>query len=157
MTKINYREGTVFAVPIAKESYAIGLVARCNPRNYAIFGYFFPKVFHKPPVIEELTDLSPEASVLMVRFGDYGLVKKLWPVIGQLDPWHRNQWPMPLFYRKDFLLEGGWIVEYADDDPTKFIRETRTSGNPDGLISDGDSGYAAVEDALSDLLINNLK
>lgn len=36
----NYREGSRFAVPLRQGGYAVGLVARVNPRG-VLLGYFF--------------------------------------------------------------------------------------------------------------------
>src|SRR5881392_968160 len=97
-SRLSYREGDVFAVPLHDGSHAIGVVARIG--NGAVLGYFFDQRYENVPDISDVGELSHRSAGLIQIFGDLGLIRGTWPVLGQLPSWQREEWPMPAFGRR---------------------------------------------------------
>jgi hypothetical protein len=152
--KLPYREGDWFAVPISKNQFVVGRVARMAKRGGVLFGYFFPKLFDEQPNPEELEELVSTGAVVVGRFGDLALIRGNWPVIGDSGTWDRSEWPMPLFGRFD--ADGNpYKVQYNDDDPSKCLSDRKTThseieGLPDACLM----GAGSVENRLRKLLEN---
>lgn len=148
--KINYREGSVFLVPL-KEGFARGVVARTAPKGKIAFGYFFgPRLDASGNA--ELEGLDPEAAALTLFFGDLGLVKGHWPILGEVSDWDRARWPLRDVVRRDPLGKlKPILVRYDDSDPSKVLSETPIEEDND-LLDDGLAGYGYVEARLSKLL-----
>jgi hypothetical protein len=152
-TKINYQEGTLFAVPLRNGlGYGVGIVARLDKKG-GVLGYFLPKRFLRIPLLSELQGLATEDSILVRRFGDLGLIKKNWHIIGNVQHWDRDAWPVPKFARlaKDNLT--AWIVEYSNKDGISLLSEHEVPFDKAyNLPEDGLSGFGAIEIRLSKLL-----
>ena len=123
------REGDCFCIPVPDGARAVGVIARLqrpsNPRS--ILAYFFgPYGDHDvaPSKVEMPTNLSAADAILVRRVGYSSLRDGFWPVIGRLEPWSREAWPMPQFVRTDPETGRTYKVTYADDDPGKRIRTT---------------------------------
>jgi len=153
--KQQYRESTLFGVPLGANSYAIGLIARRKPRSPIIFGYFFSPVGSGIPERFDMSSLSAETAILKCRFGDLGLLRGEWPVISQLLPWERSDWPMPKFYREEPLSGRLYAVTYDDSNPARTISDQAVDALPPGAINDSLFGYKAVEITLR-LILRNL-
>src|SRR4051812_7304936 len=93
------QEGDLFGVPLEGGGYGVGLVARSNQEGVVV-GYFFGERFLHTPDASELATLDLGDAVLVKTFGDLGLLRSEWPVIGQLPGWRREDWPMPAFGRR---------------------------------------------------------
>jgi Immunity protein 26 len=153
MSKLPYQEGTRFAVPLGSSGgYAVGVVARSGKRGRILFGYFFGPIRKTVPQIEELASLSPQESILVVRFGHQALIEKKWPIIGKPPNWDRNLWPMPKFLRRESLTNRSWAVKYSEEDLAIVESETLIRGDLPNLPRDRLSGDGAVETTLSQLL-----
>lgn len=153
MSKLPYREGTWFAVPLAAGVHAVGVVARVGPQGRVVFGYFFGPRGDELPSMDELRNLGPGDAVIVTRFGDLFLWQGKWPILGQEDEWQRARWPMPAFSRSTEIGGSAWRVEYRDDDPNSLARETRiTSEEAEGLPEAALFGAGAVEEILRDQL-----
>jgi hypothetical protein len=151
-TKVNYREGDLFAVPLKPSGYATGLIARTSKKG-VLFGYFFGPRHAKPPLLVEVQHLLPKQAVLLRRFGDLGLLQGDWPILGAMSEFTRAAWPMPLFVRYSHLSGKPWfLVEYSEDDLLTPISETRVVAAVPSLPEDVVSGFAAVEVRLAQLL-----
>jgi len=150
VTNLPYSESSVFIVPLRKGGYARGVVARSNDEGKVLLGYFFgPRL---PSTNEAaLNDLDPANAILRVRFGDLGLVKGEWPVVGTVPNWDRSKWSMPDFVRRDDLSKKAWLVRYSDDDPNRIETEYPIDFDSN-LGRDTLSGYGAVEIVLTKLL-----
>src|SRR5262245_33669660 len=112
--KRNYEIGDWFAVPLRSGGYASGLIARRSRRG-VLLGYFFgPKTNHIPS-LQELESLKPQAAVLVELFGDLGLLKGEWPILGRSKGWDLRDWPIPVFVRQDDLSGVSQLVEYSED------------------------------------------
>lgn len=151
-TRIHYKEGTWFAVPLRTVGYAVGLVARTNTKG-VILGYFFAC---KNTNIAEWKDsniLHPEDAILIRMFGDLGLSQGEWPILYHASVWDRERWPLPLFGR--IAVDQSWAtaVQYDEDDVNKIVAEHPTSvAIAQSLPEDGLSGYGAIEIRLTRLL-----
>ncbi len=146
---VPYREGDLFAVPLDGGGYGVGLVARAN-RDGVVAGYFFGDRFAQPPDPDDLAAVGPKDAILIKSFGDLGLVRGEWPVIGQLPGWRREDWPMPAFGRQEPLTGRFLRVEYSDDDPNASPREVQISqAEFDDLPEDGLAGFEFIQKRLS--------
>jgi hypothetical protein len=150
-TKKQYRPGDWFAVPLTDSGYAVGIVARVG-KGSRVFGYFFGPVYLKIPILGDVKDLSPDRSIYVARFGDLGLLKGSWPLLGHAQAWNPANWPLPPFARIDEEEGKAWRVEYSEDTLT-VAREVPVSPNDvRHLPEDGFEGYRFVELRLSKLL-----
>ncbi len=147
--KINYKEGTIFLVPLRSGGFARGVVARFDGKG-TVFGYFFGPESNKH---DGIFTLPARADACLVgRFGDLGLLRGIWPISGNLLEWKRENWPVLPLYRHDENAGKAWLSFYSDQN-LSFIREEPTafSKNPhhpyDRLM-----GYGAVEIRLTEKL-----
>ena len=151
MKNLPYSEGSLFLVPLKDGGYARGVIARSAPKGKVLFGYFFgPRLKSKLNV--ESDELKAEEASLCIRFGDLGLIKNFWPIIGKVASWDRIKWPMVNTVRRDVLgLPKNILVQYDDNDPSKVISE-KIINNDHGLPSDGLAGYRYVEELLNKIV-----
>ena len=96
-------------------------------------------------VLEEVSALKPDFSVLVLRFGGLGLVNGEWPIIGNSDLWNRADWPIPVFIRREPITLRNWLVYYSDTDPRHRVKEVREPNDRPDLREDSLAGYGAVE------------
>lgn len=152
MKKLPYSEGSIFLVPLEGGGYARGVVARSAPKGKILLGYFFgPRIDADSDT--RLDCLDAEDSVLRLFFGDLGLIKNEWPVVGNILDWDRTKWPMIETIRRDTLGRlKPVLVRYADDDPSKVVAEEALENDRD-LPIDGLAGYGFVEAVLSKKLL----
>jgi hypothetical protein len=123
------------------------------PTGGVLMGYFFGPRRLNLPSLEELHGLRPERAVLVQRFGDLHLMDDRWPILGYVDDWRRDDWPMPAFGRYVEIDEKAWRVVYQDDNPNSVPRETRISvEESQHLPDDGLLGAGLVELTLTRLL-----
>lgn len=143
--KLPYTEGSVFAVPLERGGFAIGVVARATRHGRVIFCHFFgPRLTALPPSGLDW-QLTPHESVLRLIVGDYGLIHGEWPVIGRLSNWNREEWGMPPFLRTESLRGAKWIVTYSDANPSQELSAIRTEREHPDIPQDGMSGSGAAE------------
>jgi hypothetical protein len=152
MPKVNYREGDWFAVPLREGGFAVGIVARANPKG-ALLGYFFGPRHAGIPSLEDVADLKSADAILVRKFGHLGLVQKEWPILGRFESWDRADWSMPVFVRYEELTGRSFKVFYDDNDPAKLIREEQIeTGSDDQGPKDGLMGAGYAEKVLTSLL-----
>lgn len=149
----SYREGDWFLVPLPTEGVAVGLIARKAPRGGVLFGYFFGPRRTNAPTMEELSELTIDSAVLLDRFGDLGLVRGEWPILGATPHWNRDLWPMPFFASRDPISGTVRRVRYSEEDPSvctdsTLVREAEAVG----LRRDGVSGADYLAATLEKLL-----
>lgn len=151
MTNI-YREGSVFAIPLRSEGYAVGVIARVSSDNSGgLLGYFFGPKLNTLPSEEIVGLLKPSNALRVLRFGDLSLLNKEWLVIGCIANWERKEWPMPDFLRKDDISKKAWRVRYSEDNVSEVISESAESFDS-SLERDAAFGAGAVELLLTRLL-----
>jgi hypothetical protein len=152
MSKLNYKEGDVFAVPLRNGGFALGLVARKARVGKVLLGYFWGPVRTQVPTPEDLPMLYPQDALFVKMFSDLNLVNKNWPIISSIVAWNREHWPMPKFIRRSLLSKHAWLVTYADDDPNRIINEEPCDYGVNGFQEDDLLGAGAVEAKLTDVL-----
>lgn len=150
--KVRYAEGDWFAVPLREGGYAVGVVARANPKA-ALLGYFFGPPQAEVPRLEHVADLKPGDAVLVGKFGHLGIIGGTWPILGRVDGWDRDEWPMPVFVRYEELTGRSFHVFYDENDPNRLLREEQIApGTDEQGPKDGLMGAGFVEKVLTTLL-----
>jgi hypothetical protein len=150
--KYDYDVGSIFCVPLRDGGYATGIVARCDHKGLA-FGYFFGPRLESIPESIALRDLSAEKAVLIGQFGDIGLKKGEWRLVGSIDQWNPDAWPMPAFCSPDDDEKMVTITYYDDRTlDTKSVSTVPRSEETAKLPVDRVMGYGAVEIRLTRLL-----
>jgi hypothetical protein len=139
-----YREGTWFALPLAGGGFASGVVARTPAVGHVVLCYFFGPRRRVRAALSEVETLRPSEAIGVFRVGDLGLINGEWAVLGRSSHWHREEWPIPHFVRRDPLSGRAWRVEYSDIDPNEVVREAPITEIDPGLQRDSLSGYGAA-------------
>jgi hypothetical protein len=151
--KRNYNEGTWFAVPLRRNGFCIGVVARAASEKSIVLCYFFSPRRESVPKFDEVSTLKASSAILVVRAGDLGLIQRRWTVIGTAQSWNRSDWPMPIFVRREILPPfRNWRVYYSDIDPSITVKEEHEPNDRPDLPKAGLSGAGAVEVKLTMLL-----
>lgn len=119
---IELTEGTIFAIPLRSGGYAHGVVARLD-RNGLVFAYFFGPQVSKPDP-SSLDRNEVHSAVLCGQTGDGALKDGTWPVVGSVDNWSRDRWPMPAFVSK--TDDPGLINLTVYDDDTLNTKSVTT-------------------------------
>lgn len=149
--RIRYQEGTWFAVPLRKGGFGIGLIARYDGKGI-VLGYFFHCTYEQCPTIDDTHTINAAHIVLVRLFGDLGILRGEWPILGQQKEWHRDVWPVPLFGRIAVDRSRAVGVKYADDNIAYLGEISIPIEEATQLPEDGLSGYGAIEIRLTDLL-----
>ena len=150
--KLPYKEGDWFAVPLRSTGYAIGLIARTNCKGIGI-GYFFGPKSDSVPSLGLANAKAPSDALLVAKFGDLGLLEGRWKVLGRLQSWKRQDWPIPVFVRTDLISGVYHKVVYSEDNLLTEIELLPCSAKEASeLPKDGTSGDGAVELKLTKLL-----
>ena len=142
MVKHSYAEGDWFAVPLRTGGFALGIIARTNPKG-VLLGYFFGPRRNELPDLADSIGLLPAGAVLVGKFGHLGIRGGSWPLLGQGPGWERSAWPTPTFVRYEELTGRTFHVHYDDADPARVMGETVVSpalaeqGPSDGLMGAG--------------------
>lgn len=86
---------------------------------------------------------------MCIRFGDLGLIEKIWPIVGRIEKWDRTDWPMMDAIKRDVLgIPKPVLVRYDDDDPSRVVAQAVLDKDLP-LPTDGLAGYGFVEAVLS--------
>ncbi|AWM01863.2 immunity 26/phosphotriesterase HocA family protein [Bradyrhizobium amphicarpaeae] len=150
--KLPYEEGSIFAMPLRNGGFARGVVARSPRGGRVLLGYFFGARL-ETSASATLDDLHPNLAVAKIRFGDLGLIEGRWLVIGKVPNWHRKDWPIPDFVRRDPISRKAWLVRYLNDEPLRSVSEPLSGYDDMQLLeSDGLYGAGAAEAKISKLL-----
>lgn len=150
--RLPYGDGDWFAVPLRDGGgYGVGVVAH-HDRRGGVIGYLFGLRFNDVPTLDDVAGLRPTDAVRVMRFGDLGLIKRQWPILGRLDNWEPEEWPIPEFGRREPSGRAFRVV-YAAEDLRGPVREEPISDDEcDRLPRDALSGAGAVELVLTQLL-----
>lgn len=89
-----------------------------------------------------------------MRFSGLFLRKGQWKVISRIDKWDqvRDLWKMPRFIRRTPIGGIAWLVDYADNDPSKEVAIERCDYNLEGYYPDGAGGSGYVEIVMTKLV-----
>jgi len=146
-TKVKFEEGDVFVVPLRSHGYGLGLIARKN--KDIILGYFFNIRFDELPGCIDYDLLEKHRVIFAKQFGSPGLKGGTWVIIGHLQNWKREDWPVPTFCREDPLLGIYFAVHYNDN--LECIGEEKI---PESLAAkmykDSLAGYGSIEKTLTE-------
>ena len=146
--------GTWFAVPLEKKGrYAVGVLARYNPRTFA-FGYFFGPMRKTAPTLSEVGCLRAKDAILRGQFSDVGLVDKEWPIIGKVASWNRSHWPLPPFIILDDEEGKARMTVYSDDLTTMLSYKRCDPKLAKKYPEEGCMGHVCLQEVLTDLLDN---
>lgn len=89
-------------MPLGRGGFAVGVIARANPKA-ALLEYFFgPLRSEEVPSLADVAQLKADA-VLVRRFSHLGVVEGRWPLLGSTVGWDRRDWPTPVFVRYEEL------------------------------------------------------
>ena len=154
--KLPYREGDWIAVPLKTGGWAVGVVARQDGRG-GIFGYFFGPRRDQVPALGELRGYKPDEAILLSILGDLGLIRNEWPVLGRLEPWEREKWPLTLLRRTDCVSGVHRLIEYDESDLLEEIGSRKAP--PEEAMcypEDGIAGSKSIEAVLDAILSGKL-
>jgi hypothetical protein len=150
--KVDYVEGTWFAVPLRGGGFASGLVARATPKGPCVLAYLFGPKRECAPSLADVSSLDASMAILVARIGDLHLVDGTWPLIGNAGVFSRGMWPFPRFVRSDDIRKQAMAIQYSEDDPGREIaREPMAYGTAD-LDRDSLFGAGTIELVLTKLL-----
>ena len=152
--KINYAEGNCFAVPLCEGGYARGVVARMNKKGF-VLGYFFGPKFTKLDDVRVTPDMIPANSIDVTLFSYLGLVTNEWTVIGKIDPWIREDWPIPIFGFVEPILKKWGELRYTSEKDLSSIpaySQRVSVEEASQHLESGLSGAEAVERYLAHIL-----
>ena len=150
--KVNYREGTWFAIPLRHGGFAVGLVARATRKGPLFLAYLFGPRRESIPAFADVSGLDSSSAIKVARVGDLYLVNGKWSVLGQLPDFQRSAWPFPDFVRSEEIARRSWIVRYADDDPGRVVAEVPVAFGGSSLEPDTLFGAGAMEVTLTRIL-----
>ncbi|MCZ8129793.1 MAG: Imm26 family immunity protein [Steroidobacteraceae bacterium] len=152
---VPYREGQFFLLPLDRDHFATGLIARVPRRGGVLLGYFFGPRRTSVPGQEWLDGLRPHHAVFVCRFKDQQLYRGEWRLLSVREPFERGGWPVPAFHRFDGTATQApgidavqhWRVEYADDNLITPVRERAADSADQQLPEDFafDAGLLAHE------------
>lgn len=149
--KLNYKEGTWFAVPLDGGGFASGVVARATTEGGIILCYFFGPKRNSVPTLTEVEKLNASGAIRAWIISDLALCQNEWPIIGWSEQWKRSEWPMPAFIRREPIGSKAWRVYYSDTDPSSLVRE-EPAPYDSNLEPDSTRGAKSVEIRLTKLL-----
>jgi hypothetical protein len=147
--KLPYNVGDFFCVPLREGGFVVGLVARQSyPRRGILLGYFFGPKRDKVSTISDAENYRMEDAILVGLFGDMGLEKKTWPVIGAHPNWNPREWPMPIFQKTDAITGKLYKVHYSEN-PGELGKDERCAPSEEEQVrrypKDGLYGHGAIE------------
>jgi hypothetical protein len=136
--RAGFGEGDWFAVPMGRDRYAVGVIARRQQRGRgAIVGYFFAPFESPQPAIDTIRELHQSGALLVGLFPASCIrppgpgFSGSWPLLGRVEPWDRDEWPVPLFTRTDLKAKQSFKVRC--DDQLGSVREEPDPADPDDI------------------------
>lgn len=145
--KAKYSIGDIFKINLNDKNLAIGVVLRANFKG-SVLGYFF-LTSNKTTFDVTQLDLDKSKIVMRCMFGDLGLIKGEWTVVGNISKDNEIfKIPIKGFYRYDDEDGKYYISQY--DENLDFVSENKVSkiNDLDNYIEDSSYGYGLVEKVL---------
>lgn len=147
--RIRCTEGQCIAMPLTNGRFARFVVARRTSTGY-LLSYCFPPSFPSIPVLADFEQLKASEALCVWKISDVGVVDSLWPVVGTMPNWHREEWPVPKFAFTDPLTGRKYLRTFDDNDPRKLIAQDRV---PDDYVftenKDGSRGHLIAAKVLT--------
>ena len=133
-----YQEGTVFAMPIKNSGYILGVVARTTKVGEIVIVYLFKEKFSFLPEQKAWSKLTPKKAIARPRVLDTYLQNKRWPVLGTLQDFKREEWPMPKYLAREKGFEDAWLETYKDSCPAERLLSKKVPF--DSLLEENEEG-----------------
>ena len=150
--KVNYSEGTLFAIPLRNGGFAVGLIARATKKGPWVLAYLFGPKRDAIPTLSQVSELDPSSAIKIARISDLHLINGTWPILGRSSDFRRSRWPFPRFLRSDEIGRRAWAIEYAEDDPGCEIAQHPIAFGTSQLDDDAGCGAGFVEVVLTKIL-----
>ncbi len=147
--KSSYHEGTLFLVPLRDHGFVRGLVCRADGKG-VVFGHFFGPRIESAIALPLDGDLGPSNALLSGCFGELGITKGAWPIVGELSAFDRRNWPLPVFIRE--VAGQTYARELNDSLEILSERKVLVEELPVTTCRDSVMGYGFVEMRLTKLL-----
>ncbi|GLW35248.1 immunity 26/phosphotriesterase HocA family protein [Actinoplanes regularis] len=141
-----YTAGDIVAVPLRDEGFALGVIARADGKGIAL-GYFFGQRIDALDKVTGPQALNPDNAAKVCRFGDRGIIKGLWAIVGRVTDWDPEKWPVPAFCRNGEIL-----VQYDDRTLESVGTQRLPQSGCQDLPEDGLEGSGFVEIKLTKLI-----
>lgn len=150
--KLPYEEGDWIAVPLRQDKgYALGLLI-AHDKGGGLIVNFYGERFLSKPSARDAGGIDASAVMKAIRCGDLGLTRGEWSIIGSLENFSPEHWPLPKFGRID-ISNRAFRVSYGREDLMRPISEELISkAEMEVLPEDGLYGAGAVERLLTHLL-----
>lgn len=101
MNKLPYQVGDIFAVPLDNgKGFCLGVVTGMPRDGKVLMGYFYSDVYSTVPRGDGIFRPEPRDAAGIWIFGDLYLSERRWPIVGQVDNFHPNDWPSPKFLQE---------------------------------------------------------
>jgi Immunity protein 26 len=147
--------GDLFIVLQGERRIALGLIAR-GGKKAGKLGYFFRIELYDDAKDKANLKLDPEQAIWIQMFGDLHILRGKWPIVGKLNDFNRDDWPMPVFAHRDDLIDVDYIRTY-NEDSLEHINTWRADEVPayvdtSVIADDGDAGAGFVEIYLMEML-----
>ncbi len=124
MTKVKFKTGQIFAIPLKVDGFGCILVSHRHKRSLLCIGYVFDIYIDSLSNIDSQNDkLFIRSNVLQtIRFSALNIEQGIWPCIGEISLLDKEQWPMPFFWGRVGVNKAK-LIQYADDDLYKVATE----------------------------------
>lgn len=103
-------------------------------------GYFFGPRIDSLHGLDKIYSFNSGDAIRVCMFGDRGILKKHWPVVGRVAPWNPAEWPVPMFCR-----HGNVRVSYDPESLVVLKEERYDMQQCAKLPEDGLDGSGFVE------------
>lgn len=116
-------EGDVFLVHLESGREVFGVVTR-RPKRTSVIIYvvFYDRSLDE---IKALQREEAEGRLLRCQTGDLGFREGQWHIVGRVESWSRESWPLPEFWREVSMDSRIYVTKY-DEDTLIPVGEWRT-------------------------------
>jgi hypothetical protein len=147
--------GDLFIVQTNDRRIALGLIAR-GGRTAGKLGYFFRIELLDQAKEKNALVLEPEQAIWIAMFGDLHILRGKWPLIGKLNGFTRESWPMPVFVHHHEGFNINYVRTY-DENNLEMLGNWPESQVPAHIdtsfqVEDGLAGAEYVENYLMKIL-----
>ena len=80
--------------------YCVGVVARASGQGN-LLGYFYDTRYATVPAQNEWPQFDPQKAFLKLRMSDEDLLRGVWPILGIVEDWKKEEWPVPYYIRRN--------------------------------------------------------
>jgi hypothetical protein len=96
---------------------------------------FFSIILLALPTKDKWSKLDPTKAILRPRVLDTSLQKGTWPILGSLQQFKKEDWPMPQYIAREKGFENAWLETYKESCPAERILSKKV---PFDYPADGD-------------------